>query len=73
MDFYKFRFWNKQTNTSGSMITMTFQICSKDEMMLVILQNKLLQPFNPILQQEIINTKCKNRKKQEQQMHVNKK
>lgn len=30
--------------------------------MLVILQNKLLQPFNPILQQEIINTKCRNGK-----------
>ena len=55
------------------MITMTFEIFSKDEIILVILQNKLLQPFNPILQQEIINTKCKNRKKQEQEMHVNKK
>jgi len=42
-------------------------------MILVILQNNLNQPFNPILQQEIINTKCKNRKKQEQEMHVNKK
>jgi len=55
------------------MITMTFQSFSKDEMMLVILQNNLHQPFNPILQQEIINIKCWNRKKQEQEMHVNKK
>jgi len=55
------------------MITMNLKSCAKDEMMLVILQKKLLQPFNPILQQEIINTKCKNRRKQEQEMHVNKK
>jgi len=55
------------------MITMTFQIFSKDEMILVILRKNLHEPFNPILQQEIINTKCKNRKKQEQEMHVNKK
>ena len=55
------------------MINMTFQRFYKDKMILLILQNKLHQPFNPILQQEIINTKCKNIKKQEQEMHVNKK
>jgi len=55
------------------MITMTFKSCSKDEIMFVILQNNLLQPTNPALQQEIINTKCRNRKRQEQEMHVNKK
>jgi len=54
------------------MITMTFQSCSNDEMILVILQNNLLQPFNSILQQETINAKCRNRK-QEQKMHVNNK
>jgi len=54
------------------MITMTLQIFSKDEIILVILRNNLHQPFNSILQQEIINTKCRNRKKQEQEMHVNK-
>jgi len=54
------------------MITITFQSCSNDEMMLLILQNNLLQPFNPILQHEIINTKYRDRK-QEQEMHVNKK
>lgn len=55
------------------MITMTFQSCSKDEIILFILQNNLLQPFNQILQQKIINSKCRNRKRQEQEMHVNKK
>ena len=45
------------------MITMTFKIFSKDEMMLVILEKNLRKPFNPILQQEIINTKCRNKKK----------
>ena len=55
------------------MITMAFQSYSNDEMMLLILQNHLLQHFNPILQQKIINTKCRNIKKQEQEMHVNKK
>jgi len=55
------------------MITITFQIFFKDEMMLLILQKNLHQPFNPILQQDIINTKCRNRKKQKQEMHVNKK
>ena len=45
------------------MIKMTFQSFSKDEMIIVILQKNLHQPFNPILQQEIINTKCINRKK----------
>ncbi len=54
------------------MITITFKSCFNDEMMHVTLENNLLQPFNPILQQEIINTKCRNRK-QEQEMHVNKK
>jgi len=52
---------------------VTFQGCSKDEIIFFILQNNLLQPFNPILQQEIINSKCRNTKKQEQEMHVNKK
>jgi len=55
------------------MITMTFQRFLKDGMILVILQNNLHQSFNPILQQEIINTKCRNRKKWKQEMHVNKK
>ena len=39
------------------MITMTLEIFSKDEMMHVILWKNLHQPFNPIRQQEIINTK----------------
>ena len=55
------------------MIITNFQSFSKDEIMLVILQKNLHQPFNSILQQEIINTKWRNRKKQEQEMHVNKK
>jgi len=45
------------------MITVILQICSNDEIMLVILQNNLIQPFNPILQQKIINTKCRNKEK----------
>ena len=56
-------FGNKKTNPSSSVITMTLKIFSKDEMMIFILQNNLHQPFNPILQQEIINTKCRNGKK----------
>ena len=40
--------------------------------MLLILQNNLHQPFNSILQQEIINPKCRNRKTYKQEMHVNK-
>ena len=52
---------------------MTFQSCSKDKIIILILQKKLLEPFNPILQEEIINTKCRNRKRQEQEIHVNKK
>ena len=55
------------------MITMNFQIFSEDEMMLLILQKNLHQPFKLFLQKEIINTKCRNRKKQEQERHVNKK
>ena len=55
------------------MITMNFQRFSKDELVPVILQKNLRQPFNSTLQQEIINTKRKNRKKQEQEIHVNKK
>jgi len=54
------------------MTNMTLKSCSNVGMMLLIPKNNLLQPFNPILQQEIINTKCRNRK-QEQEMHVNKK
>jgi len=54
------------------MITITLQRFSMDEIILVIFQNNLHQPFNSILQ-EIINTKCRIRKKQEQEMHVNKK
>ena len=57
------RFGNKKTNPRNSMIIMNFQIFSKDEIMLVILQNNIHQPFNSIPQQEIINTKCRNRKK----------
>ena len=57
------RFGNKNTNPTNSMITMNFQRFSKDEIMLLILQKNLHQPFNSILQQEIINTKCRNRKK----------
>jgi len=45
------------------MIIMNFQIFSKDEIMLVILQKSLHQPFNSILPQEIINYKYENRKK----------
>jgi len=45
------------------MIIMNFQSFSIDEIMFVILQKNLHQPFNSILQQEIINTKCKNRNK----------
>jgi len=52
---------------------MTFQSFSQDETMLLILQNNLHKPFKPILQQEIINTKWENRKKQEHEMHVNNK
>ena len=55
------------------MITMNFQRFSKDKIMFVILKNNLHQPFNSILQQEIINTKCRNRKKYKLEMHVNKK
>ena len=45
------------------MITMNSQRFFKDEIILVILQKNLDQPFNSILQQEIINSKCRNRKK----------
>jgi len=55
------------------MITMTLQIFSKDYMMLAILQMNLYQPFNPILQQEVIDTKCRNGNKQKHEMHGNKK
>ena len=71
-DFQKSRFGNKQTNPSRSMITITLQSYSNYKMILVILQNNLLRPFNPILQWEIINKKCKKRK-QEWEMYVNKK
>jgi len=53
------------------MIIMNFQIFSKDEIIVVILKKNLNQPFNSIVQQEIINTKCKNRKKQKLEMYVN--
>jgi len=62
-EFEKSIFGNKKSNPSSSMITMNFQIFYMDEIMLVILQNNLHQPFNSILQQEIINTKCRNGKK----------
>ena len=41
---------------------MKLKSFSKDEIVLVILQKNLHQPFNSILQQEIINPKCRNRK-----------
>lgn len=56
------RFVDKQTNPSISMITMTFQSCPKDEIILVIVKKKSLQLFNPILQRENINSKCRNKK-----------
>ena len=62
-EFQKSRFGNKKTNPSSSMITMTLKIHSNNEMMLLILQNSILQQFNPILQQEIINTKNRKKKK----------
>ena len=52
---------------------MNLQIFYKDKIMLVILQKNLHQPFNSILQQEIINTKCRNINKYKLEMHVNKK
>jgi len=54
------------------MIPRNFQSFSKDEIMILILRNNLHQPVSSILQQEIINYKCKNRKKLKQEMHVNK-
>ena len=50
-EFQKSRFRKKKTNLSISMITMIFKIFSKYEIMLLILQNNLHKPFNPILQQ----------------------
>ena len=50
-DFQKSRFGNKKPNLSNSMITMTFQSCPNDEMKFFILENNLIQPFKPILQQ----------------------